>query len=518
MDFRKSWLFGALLASAFSLAYSSSLFAKTDRISVASDGTEGNSHSRYPRMSGDGRFVVFHSSASNLVPGDANGLPDVFLYDTQSKKITRISVGWDGKESDGWSENAVISEDGRYVAFSSSATNLVKGDSNGTTDIFRYEIATKKIERVSLAQDGLEANDWSRIPGLSEDGEKIIFTSSASNLVPNDTNDVPDIFVRDMKLGTTTRVSVASDGTEGNGWSYCYSPQLVGKGNLAIFASGAGNLVPGDTNKTDDVFVHDLTTRTTRRVSIATDGTEGNSSSYFPSASRDGRFVVFESYTNNLVPGGERGNILVRDLLLNTTSQASVSNEGEEIAGSSAFEPAISKDGRYVVFAKFKGERGTLSRDRSNIYIRDLLGQKTYRIPALDGAFANEYSAYPAINGDGKWIAFESIADNLILGDSNKAVDLFFTPNTLLPDFTIERIPRIDRFKGFAKFDASASSGDRTIVSYHWNFGDGATATGRTAFHFYRENGTYTVSLTVEDDEGSRMSMEKNVTISGLLR
>jgi Tol biopolymer transport system component len=258
-----------------------------------------------PSISADGRYVAFHSDASNLVPGDTNGTWDIFVHDRLTGQTTRVSVASDGTQGNNGSGDPSISADGRYVAFTSEASNLVPGDTNGTWDIFVHDRVTGQTTRVSVASDGSEGYGSSFSSSISADGRYVAFSSWASNLVPGDTNGWADVFVHDRVTGQTTRVSVASDGTEGNHVSLL--PSISADGRYVAFSSWASNLVPGDTNEVQDIFVHDRLTGQTSRVSVASGGTEGNGASEFPSISADGRYVAFYSAASNLVPGDTNG-------------------------------------------------------------------------------------------------------------------------------------------------------------------------------------------------------------------
>ena len=244
--------------------------------------------------------MVFYSSASNLVSGDTNGWSDIFVHDRQTGQTTRVSVASDGTQGNSASDKPSISSDGRYVAFKSTATNLVSGDTNGFIDVFVHDRQTGQTTRVSLASDSTQGNGDSYSPSISADGRYVAFRSSASNLVSGDTNGTSDIFVHDRQGGGTTRVSVASDGTQGNGDSY--SPSISADGRYVAFMSAASNLVSGDTC-CSDIFVHDRQSGQTTRVSVASDGAQGNNHSWYPSISADGRYVAFHSYASNLVSG-----------------------------------------------------------------------------------------------------------------------------------------------------------------------------------------------------------------------
>jgi outer membrane protein assembly factor BamB/pimeloyl-ACP methyl ester carboxylesterase len=344
------------------------------RVSVASDGSEGNNSSSSPSISADGRYVAFSSAASNLVPGDTNGVPDVFVHDRTTGQTTRVSVASDGSEGNSSSSSPSISADGRYVAFSSAASNLVPGDTNYVTDIFVHDRTTGQTTRVSVTSGGRQANYESSNPFISADGRYVTFYSDASNLVPEDTNETPDIFVHDRTTEETTRVSVASDGSQANDLGYypfTVYPSISSDGRYVVFSSEASNLVPGDTNGQGDIFVHDRATGQTTRISVASDGSQANNGSDSPlSISSDGRYVAFGSYASNLVPGD--------------------TNNG------------------------------------TDVFVHDRMTGKTTRVSvASDGAEANDQSYYPSISADGRYVTFTSAASNLVSGDTNGAWDIF---------------------------------------------------------------------------------------------
>ena len=286
---------------------------QTEQVSVASDGTQANSTTEQggAAISADSRFVAFTSAAFNLVPEDTNKAYDVFVHDRETGVTERVSVASDGTQGNGRSAfPPAISADGRFVAFTSGASNLVPDDTNDTYDVFVHDRETGVTERVSVASNETQADEGivpsSGGPSISGDGRFVAFLSAASDLVPEDTNDAGDVFVHDRQTGQTERVSVASDGTQGN--SSSYGPSISFDGRFVAFTSGASNLVPEDTNDTFDVFVHDRQRGVTERVSVASDGTQGNGRSAFPPAiSADGRFVAFTSGASNLVPDDTNG-------------------------------------------------------------------------------------------------------------------------------------------------------------------------------------------------------------------
>jgi Tol biopolymer transport system component/cold shock CspA family protein len=331
----------------------------TERVSVSSGGVQANGESWTPSISADGRYVAFDSDATNLVADDTNAKTDVFVHDRQTGVTERVSVGYLGEGNLG-SLAPSISADGRYVAFESDATNLVSGDTNGVTDVFVHDRQTGATERVSVSSTGTQGDQPSYDAALSGNGRYVAFQSSATNLVADDTNAKTDVFVRDRQTGTTTRVSVDSAGAQANGTS-CFRgleaircPAISADGRYVAFYSLASNLVPADTNGAQDVFVHDLQTRATTRASVDSAGYEGNDWSMQPAISSDGRYVAFDSLASNLVAGDTNTarDVFLHDRHTGATLRVSVSSaSGEGDHGS--LQAAISADGRYVAFSSF---------------------------------------------------------------------------------------------------------------------------------------------------------------------
>ena len=296
----------------------------TERVSVDGAGRESVGPSFAgpfelpPSISADGRFVAFAAWARNLAPGDTNGFGDVFVHDRGTGVTERLSVDGAGTEANDTIHQPAISADGRFVAFVSAATNLVPGDTNGQSDVFVHDRQTRTTERVSVASAGIEGHGWSDRPAISANGRFVAFVSAAPDLVPGDTNGQADVFVHDRQVRTTERVSVDSAGHESDGWSD--RPSISAGGRFVAFCTFATNLVAGDTNGQWDEFVHDRRTGATERVSVDNAGTEANASSHGPSISAGGRFVVFASDATNLVPGDTNG---VRDVFVRDRGEAS---------------------------------------------------------------------------------------------------------------------------------------------------------------------------------------------------
>ena len=390
------------------------------RVSVDSAGAQANAASKRPSISGDGRFIAFESDASNLVPNDTNAATDIFVKDRQTGEITRVSVDSSEAQANEGSGGAAISNDGRYVAFISDASNLVANDTNATTDVFVRDRQLGTTIRASVSSSGEQANDFSDSPlSISSDGRYVAFNSDASNLIANDTNSVTDVFAHDNQTGVTERVSIASDGTQADSTSF--TPSISANGQFVAFASHAANLVGGDTNNKTDVFVRDRIGNTTTRVSVNSSGEQADGGGDSPAISGDGRFVVFLSNSHNLAPGTDdvSGKKLVyaRDRQIGQTTLASVFSEGNVMTAGLSDQPTISSNGRYAAFAFYdKAENNGIM----NIWVRDLQRGESVRVNN-----GNTSSFGPSLSANGGIVAFWSGASNLVGGDTNGADDIF---------------------------------------------------------------------------------------------
>jgi archaellum component FlaF (FlaF/FlaG flagellin family) len=420
---------------------------------------QGNRYSVKSSISGDGRFVAFTLQQSIFRLGspnnNINNSDDIFVRDLLTNTTTRVSVDPAGNQANDSSYDPSISADGRFVAFQSDATNLVPGDTNNNNDIFLRDLSTNTTTRVSVDSAGNQANKGSGDPSISGDGRFVTFSSTASNLVPGDTNNEEDIFVRDLSTNTTTLVSVGSSGDRANDFSSI--PSISANGRFVTFYSFATNLVPGDTNNERDIFVRDLLTNTTTLVSVSSNGDLANNTSYRASISADGRFVAFNSAATNLVPGDTNGrrDIFVRDLSTNTTTRVSVSSTGNQGNQESGY-PSISGDGRFVMFSS---EASNLvpgdTNNKTDIFVRDLSTNTTTRL-SVDSAGnqANSDSEFPSISANGQKVAFSSFAANLVPGDTNNGPDLFVsdignTPGVInTPSNNINGTPGNDNLTG----------------------------------------------------------------------
>jgi Tol biopolymer transport system component len=430
------------LASATTLAVTGwAAAAKTTRISVRSSGAQVKGASEYPAISADGRFVAFYSRAPRIVKGDTNGVADIFLHNRVTGRTRRVSVSSAGAQANGPSIDSppAISANGRFVAFWSAATNLVRGDSNGVSDVFVRDRKTRTTSRVSVSSDGTQGNSYSGTPAISANGRFVAFWSIASNLVKGDTNDTGDedngdVFVHDQRSGKTTRVSVSSEGVEGNTESA--EPSISANGRFVAFSSRATNLVSHDTNGVGgwDTFVRDRRKHTTRRVSVSSAGTQANAYSFGPSISADGRSIAFFSAASNLVAHDTNGDedVFVHDRGTGRTRRVSVSSTGAQAdnpsIASESRNAAISPGGRFVAFYSSATNlvQRTTHRVPGDIYVHDRRTGRTRLVSvSSSGTPGNRYSSWAAISAAGRFVAFDSIASNLVKGDTNNRVDVF---------------------------------------------------------------------------------------------
>lgn len=412
----------------------------TTRVSVASDGTEGNGNSYYSNFSSNGNYVIFTSLANNLIFNDTNFLNDVFVHDRQLGSTERVSVSSEEVEGNGLSTFAVINSDGRYAIFESFASNLVSNDTNGKSDIFLRDRVLDITKRISLSSNNNEGNDDSVHPSVSSDGRWISFTSSANNLVANDTNNVKDIFVRDTLLESTVRISVSSSGMQANGESF--DSFISSDGRYVAFVSFANNLVPNDINNAYDCFVHDRVTGVTTMVSVSTSGVQSNGFSTYPNISEDNRYVAFTSSATNLMANDNNAkeDIFVHDRITGITEIVSMSSAGVQGNGLSLL-PDLSEDGQYVVFSSYSDNLvvgdvnnfceidgdNDFNDNCPDIFVRDRLTHETTIISisseGIQGASDNVHSS--SISNNGSIVAFTSNASNLVIGDTNESTDVF---------------------------------------------------------------------------------------------
>ncbi len=349
------------------------LTGQTLLVSAAAGGIEGNGDSFAPAISADGLVVVFESYASNLVAGDTNAVRDIFVWSAQSPAagVQRASLGAGGAQANAESFEPSVSGDGKVLAFSSGASNLSAGVSGiNTINVFRRDLAAGANTLISADAAGLGVGGAR--PALSEDGNRLAFYSYASTLVAGDANGLWDIFVYDATSGVRSRVSLANGGAERNqgteSASRVVAPAISGNGRHVAYATTASNLVNGDTNGRQDVFVVDTQTGAVVRASVDGAGTQGNADSSSAQGERvalsyDGNWVAFNTNASNL--GAPAGNVLMRNLATGETRVVS-SQTGSSVGSVSmsrgaayvAFGAGGALDGRYNatgLFARFTG-------------------------------------------------------------------------------------------------------------------------------------------------------------------
>ena len=392
----------------------------TEWISVSSDGTGANHQSDMPAISGDGRFVAFVSLADNLVPEDTNGFADTFVHDRLTNITERVSVSSRGRQGNnhsgliGVAAYPAISEDGRFVAFVSQADNLVSKDNNGNADVFVRDRLLGTTERVTINSAGEEADIGGEGPAISADGRFVAFQSQAQNLVPggNPFLFVDQIYVHDRETGTTEIISVNAAGEPGN--SLNVQADISADGRFVVFSSFADNLVPGPQSGLQ-VYLRDRVTGTIERISENAAGEPGDGSSVDPSVSLDGRFVAFQTNSGNLIgDGNHESHILVKDRQTGAFERVSATSTGEP-ADLLSEHPDITPEGRFVAF--FSLATNLVPGDTNNrrdIFVRDRQTGTIVRVSvSTAGEEGNSESQWPTISDDGLVTAFQSSADNL---------------------------------------------------------------------------------------------------------
>lgn len=407
------------------------------RESLSSSGAQSNGRSQAPFLSSNGQFVAFQSDASNLVSDDTNGLQDVFVRDRQSGVTSRVSVATGGIQSVGGASTEVTtSGDGGTAVFLSFATNLAPNDTNGAADVFVHDRVAGVTTRVSVDSAGVQANSNSESPGMSADGRFVVFSSEATNLVPNDTNGIPDIFLHDRQTGITSRISVDSLGNQADDASF--DPFISADGGIVVFGSDATNLVPGDTNGVADVFVRNLVAGTTTRVSVSSAGAQSNGDSGFDFraqvCSADGRFVIFDCDATNLVDPPTNGfsQVYLHDRQTGVTRILSTDAAGIP-ANAAAFGGFISGDARFAVFGT-EATNLVPNAPIRQLYLRDLqAGTIQFISVNAAGQVGNDRSDRGVFSLDGRFIGFQSNATNLVPDDTNGVIDIFVIQNPVVP-------------------------------------------------------------------------------------
>ena len=489
------------------------LLKTTVRLVVHNGVSPGEGASYNPSITADGRFVLFrHDDYEGGWP--APRMTTLLLRDRSTGATEQIvgPVARTGALAE-YSDLPRISPDGRYLTFSSDSATLVPGDTNGVKDVFVHDRLRRTMERVSVSSAGTQADhDAVPLQEITPDGRFVLYSSAAATLVPGDSNGVVDQFVRDRQAGITERVSLAADGSQ---WEIGGSSPLArvsADGRFVAFISDAVNLVAGDTNLCSDIFVFDRTTGAVERASVTSTGLQVNGASEGrPAMSPDGRFVAFLSHASNLVNGDSNGqpDVFLRDRLLKTTERISVASGSlSDPADSGMWAPAVSADGKYVAYFStaphpacdpaavprlYLRNRGTgvteslwkasssaqghpnveLSTDgrhiatasASGIYLYDrAAGRGSMISRGPGGVAANGPSWNCSLSADGRYAAFSSLASNLVAGDTNRSEDVFVYDRSLQ---TVERVSLANSGGQAVSGGAKPSiSGDGAMVSF----------------------------------------------------
>jgi Zn-dependent metalloprotease len=488
-----------------------------EKISYAYDGGQGNGNSYFPpSVSDDGRYIAFRSDASNIVFGDTNYAPDIFIHDRLTGINQRVSVS---------STNPVISGNGRYVAFISSM---------GFANIYLKDIQSGEVYHVSHSYNGTTTFGSSYAPSVSYDGRYVVFSSSATNLVSNDTNfceyswtqNCADVFLWDRNTNIVTRISVSSEGEQANGASDY--PKISPNGRYVAFLSVASNLIAGDTNGIGGLFIHDLQTSETYRIS------EGNGYGDFsPDFSYDGRYIAFYSGNSTIVANdtNEYEDVFVYDQEVQEYTRVSVSSNGTQGNGNSTSSVSISSDGRFVVF---RSDASNLVSNDSNAFIAcdqydtgiaancpDIFlhdrqtGETILLSVASDGTQGDNWTFGADISGDATTVAFESLASTLVPGDTNGAFDIF--------------VRSLDPVKVLRIVRANTNPTDASIVNFIITFSEDVTGvdvydfvlntnvTGAFITGMSGSGTTYTVIVNTGSGSGTiRLDIPDTATVTDL--
>jgi hypothetical protein len=419
----------ALLAVSTAPAAATPAAGPTQRVSITATGGQANGGTFAIGFSSNGRYQLMSTFATNLVGGvGGSGWDRLALRDQQTGKLQRVDVDSSGSPGTGVPgiSFASFAASGRFVLFSTDRDGLTPDDHNGRYDMFVRDVVAGTTTRLRVGVGGTLADDNAYDLGISSDGRYVLFLSFATNLLPGGSNE-QHIYVHDRQLLKTVQVDGGRGGAIANGLSYGGS--LSADGRRAAFYSDSSNLVPNDSNGKLDVFVRDLTTGTTTMVSSAFRPSEqSNGGSQDPVISADGAFVAFDSTATNLVSSdtNRRADVFVRDLARGVTELISIGSKGRQANRRSGFAQ-ISSDGRYVAFGTLATNLGSVvdTNNDFDVFVRDRSAGSTRRVSvARTGDSPNERSVlgFVATNGT---VFFESLASNLVRGDTNDDFDTF---------------------------------------------------------------------------------------------
>jgi Tol biopolymer transport system component len=404
-----------MLRHAVALALASTLLAapsapaqRLSVLNVAPDGTRSDRPAGVADISFDGRFVLLSSAATNLAPGpnDTRDQQDLFLRDRTAGTTVRVSLTAAGEQPDRTIDRAAMSDDGRIVVFATAATNVVPGDTNGVSDVFVRDVVAGTTRLVSARPDGRPGTGASDLPDLTADGTRVVFQSSAPDLVEGDTTAASDVVLHRLDTGTSSIVSLDGDGKQVPGAT---GPRISADGRVVSFGTSAA-LLPDDTNGAADGHVRELATGVVERVTIGSDGRQGRGGHGVGRLSGDGRFATWSSYEGFARDDATSTlDVFLRDREKGTTEQLTLTADGSD-AGNDAFGGAISRDGRFVTFSSTNalyatGSGGTATKP----YLRDRVTGNVWRLnatvieqPTIESTDAG------SISGDGRVVVLST--------------------------------------------------------------------------------------------------------------
>ena len=414
------------LASFISVNYTQAAFLTPVRVSVDDLGIEGDFDSNDPSVSGDGRYVVFHSGATNFVSDVtvSGNFLQVYLYDTENETVEIISR--DGiDEGNGSSENPYISPNGEYVVFETEATNLVGGDVNGVKDIVLYNVAGESYFLVSVDSLGTQVTTGATQPVVSNDGSKVAF-ATVDDLSGGDSNGLEDVYMRDRDIDETFLISrIPADSSAGGNAASSF-PSISSDGSAVTFYSTATNLVAGDTNSRRDIFLYDTDLNSGSEIVSLSDGEAlGNNHTGFGSfVSADGTYVAFDSTATNLVTGDTNAlsDVFIRNTTLDTTTRVNLTTAGAQATGGTSSARGMSFDGRFILMQSYASNLVSGDTNDGDYFLYDRITGEMDLV-SVNTTIVDDITS---LSADGTAVAFNSEATDIVAGDTNGVFDIFY--------------------------------------------------------------------------------------------
>jgi hypothetical protein len=502
---------------------------RTTRESVSSTGVPAAGSVQSGSLSANGRYVVFSSTATNLL--GLAGM-QVYRHDRVTGATVLVSVAKTGFVSTSGGFAPSVSADGRFVSFASAGSDFVDGDTNGQLDVFLRDMNNGTTAMVSASQTGAPADlgvvvyNVAGKREISDDGRYVAFASSATNLVPTPNNGKSQVYVKDMATGLVTRASVDGSNVAGNDASSAAA--LSGNGRVVAFLSLAANFSSLATSHTTQLFVRDLDAGSTTLESVTTAGAPVVSQAVSaPALSFDGHYVVFESRAQLEPRDRDIGtyDVFLRDRSLHTTVLASLSPNA--FAGADSRAPSISADGRWVGFQSL--DNMLVPGDANgmiDVFLYDRSTEAVTLVSVNDaGQQANALSTGASVSADGRLVLLQTTASNLVTSPSSTGAQLYArdmrtneAPVVALgPDANLDEGVKLSRLASFSDQDAS-TSWSATV-----NYGDGSAMAALalaadktfTLDHLFKP-GSYVVSVVVTDDAGAAGTGSFRVTVTNL--